>query len=326
MMMGDRVLGVIAVMTESPGSYSAEQVELLFTIADQVAVALENATLYRAAQQELHERQLAEDQVRRHAKELANANEEIKQFAYIVSHDLRAPLVNLKGFASELRTAMKALQEAATRGIASLPESEQQEARYALEEDIPEALGFIETSVTRMDGFINAVLKLSRLGRKQLAFEPVNPAEIVDEVRESLAHQLEAASATLNTRELPTVTADRTSVEQILGNLITNAVVYLEPSRPGRITVGGETRDGETLFWVEDNGRGIAERDAEKVFAPFRRGGKQDVPGEGMGLSYVRTIVRQHGGRIWFESELDIGTTFYFTIADNLGRADEDGE
>jgi signal transduction histidine kinase len=322
MVIGDRVLGVIAVMIDRPNAYTDEQAELLFTIADQVSLALENARLYAAVQQELRERQRVEEQLRRNAEDLADANEEIKQFAYIVSHDLRAPLVNLKGFTAELRMSIDALREATEAGLESLPEDQQQEARYALEEDIPEALGFIETAVSRMDGFINAVLKLSRLGRRQLRFESLEVGPIVEAVRESLAHQLDDASAELVVGTLPDVVADRTAMEQIFGNLITNAVIYLDPQRPGRIEVGGERRGDETLFWVRDNGRGIAEADAEKVFAPFRRAGKQDVPGEGMGLSYVHTIVRQHGGRIWFESEPDVGTTFYFTITDPLGEDD----
>jgi len=104
-------------------------------------------------------------------------------------------------------------------------------------------------------------------------------------------------------------------MEQIIGNILTNAVNYLDPERPGRIEIGGERTSLETRFWIKDNGRGIAKEDGEKVFAPFRRAGKQDVVGEGMGLSYVRTMVRQHGGQIWFDSVPGVGTTFYYTIA-----------
>ena len=114
--------------------------------------------------------------------------------------------------------------------------------------------------------------------------------------------------------DLPKAFADPTALEQIIGNLLTNAINYLDPERPGRIEIGGEKTALGTKFWIKDNGRGISKEDHEKVFAPFRRAGKQDVKGEGMGLSYVRTMVRQHGGLIWFDSELDVGTTFYFTI------------
>ena len=260
-------------------------------------------------------RKRAEEEVKRYLAEVEVANEEVKQFAYIVSHDLRSPLVNLKGFSAELRSSMETLLPHLPRLIEGMEEADCEELVKALEEDIPEALGFIETSVSRMDGFINSVLKLSRLGRRKLALQPVDVSEFVETCRQSLAHQMEERSVELIVGDLPQVVADPTALEQIIGNLLTNAVNYLDLKRPGRIEIGGEWTTLGTTFWVKDNGRGIAKDDEEKVFAPFRRAGKQNVVGEGMGLSYVLTMVRQHGGQIWFESVPDVGTTFYFTIA-----------
>jgi len=261
-------------------------------------------------------RKRAEEEVTRYLAEVEVANEEVKQFAYIVSHDLRAPLVNLKGFSSELKDAMEVLSPHLTHLMNGMEEDDRNEIEMLVEEDIPEALQFIETSVTRMDGFINSVLKLSRLGRRELSFQTVDVAPFVETCRQSLAHQMEEHKVELIVHDLPEVVADPTALEQIIGNLLTNAVNYLDPERFGRIEIGGERMSLGTRFWIKDNGRGIAKADEEKVFAPFRRAGKQDVVGEGMGLSYVRTMVRQHGGQIWFESEPDVGTTFFFTIAD----------
>jgi len=261
-------------------------------------------------------RKIAEEEVKRYLAEVEVANEEVKTFAYIVSHDLRAPLVNLKGFSSELKDSMEILAPHLQKLIEGLDESEREEVVLVLEEDIPEALGFIETSVSRMDGFINSVLKLSRIGRRDLVRQPVDAAGFVETCRQSLAHQMEENSVELIIGKLPQVLADPTALEQVIGNLLTNAVNYLDPERPGRIEIGGEKTQLGTKFWIKDNGRGILKDDEEKVFAPFRRAGKQNVKGEGMGLSYVRTMVRQHGGQIWFESEPDVGTTFFFTITD----------
>ena len=268
-------------------------------------------------------RKIAEEEVKRYLAEVEVANEEVKTFAYIVSHDLRAPLVNLKGFSSELKASMEILSPHLQKMIEGLDESEREELVLVLEEDIPEALGFIETSVSRMDGFINSVLKLSRIGRRELAHQPVDVAPFVETCRQSLAHQMEERRVELIVGDLPQIIADPTAMEQVIGNLLTNAVNYLDPERPGRIEIGGEKTPRTTKFWIKDNGRGISKDDEEKVFAPFRRAGKQDVKGEGMGLSYVRTMVRQHGGQIWFESELDVGTTFFFTIADSQKGRDD---
>lgn len=265
-------------------------------------------------------RKHAEDEVKRHLAEVEVANEEVKQFAYIVSHDLRAPLVNLKGFSAELRDSMEILSPHLQQLMDGVDDTTREQLVMALEEDIPEALGFIETSVTRMDGFINSVLKLSRIGRRRLTMQPVDVAQFVETCRQSLSHQMEERHVELIVGKLPQVVADPTALEQVIGNLLTNAVNYLDPKRPGRIEIGGEKTPLATKFWIKDNGRGISKADEDKVFAPFRRAGKQDVKGEGMGLSYVRTMVRQHGGQIWFESEIDVGTTFYFTIADQNGK------
>ena len=271
-------------------------------------------------------RKRAEQEVKRYLAEVEIANEEVKQFAYIVSHDLRAPLVNLKGFSAELRDAMETLAPHLQRLLDGIDEAEREEVALLLEEDVPEALGFIETSVSRMDGFINSVLKLSRLGRRELALQSVDVGQYVETCRQSLAHQMEERGVELIVGDLPEVIADPTAMEQIIGNLLTNAVNYLVPDRPGRIEIGGEHTALGTRFWIKDNGRGIAKEDEEKVFAPFRRAGRQDVVGEGMGLSYVRTMVRQHGGQIWFESEPDVGTTFTFTIADRPEKGTRDGK
>jgi two-component system sensor kinase FixL len=256
-----------------------------------------------------------EVRVRERTAELEEANEEVRRFAYIVSHDLRAPLVNFKGFASELRTAAAVLQAALPAALPHLEPPQRADVSRALDQDIPEALGFIETSVTRMDHLIRAILHLSRLGRRDLHWEPLDMQALVQETVQTLTHQIAQRQAQVTVDPLPTVIADRTAMEQIMGNLLANAVAYLAPSRPGAIVVTGERRPDVTVFHVRDNGRGIATDDIPKVFEPFRRVGRQDVPGEGMGLAYVHMLVRRHGGEIRCHSTLGMGTTFTFTIA-----------
>ncbi|HDQ73987.1 MAG TPA: GAF domain-containing protein [Chloroflexi bacterium] len=267
---------------------------------------------------DITERKRAEQQLKRYADELERSNEEIKQFAYIVSHDLRAPLVNLKGFSTELDDALALVDSAMTEALPHLSEERQEVVTLALKEDIPEALSFIDASINRMSHFTNAVLKLSRLGRRELRMERVDMGATVHTTLQTLAHQIEAQQIQVKVGSLPTIMADRTSMEQIMGNILNNAVKYLDPERPGEIEVTAEQGRDVTTFHVRDNGRGIAESDKEKVFMPFRRAGREDVPGEGMGLSYVQTLIRRHGGYIWFESTLGEGTTFSFTIP-NLG-------
>jgi signal transduction histidine kinase len=282
----------------------------LFTgIVHDLSARVQAEEALRQAHDELEQR------VRERTAALQEANDDIRRFAYIVSHDLRAPLINLHGFAQELRDACTVLTAALPAVVPHLEGRQGAEVTRALEDDIPEALGFIETSVTRMDRLIQAVLQLSRFGRRELQLEPIATDALIHETLRTLAHQMAQRQVQVTVEPLPVVHADRLALGQIFGNLLANAVAYLEPDRPGEITITAAQHPGMTRFAVRDNGRGIAADDIPRVFEPFHRVGRQDVPGEGMGLAYVRTLVRRHGGDLTCQSTLGVGTTFTFTIA-----------
>jgi PAS domain S-box-containing protein len=263
-----------------------------------------------------------ERRVQERTAELEAANEEVRRFAYIVSHDLRAPLVNIKGFAAELHAACAVVRDAVQAALPHLEARQQADLTTALDGDVPEALGFINASVSRMDALIQALLQLSRLGHRELHLELIDMHALVKEVLQALEHQMARRQVRVTLGALPHVIADRTAMEQIFGNLLSNAVNYLVPGRPGVVAVTAERHAALTTFHVQDNGRGIAAEDIAKVFEPFRRVGKQDVPGEGMGLAYVQALIRRHGGNIWCRSRLGDGTTFTFTIAHDLAAGE----
>lgn len=247
---------------------------------------------------------------------LRDSNKELEEFTYIASHDLRSPLVNLKGFAGEMGHAVESIRPFVVQALETVPTDKASEIRAAVETDIPEALGFIRSSVERMDRLTSAILELSRIGRREMHFQEVDTRAIVERCLGTLQHQIHQKGVEVDVGDLPAVVADPVTLEQIFGNIIDNAVKYLDPSRPGRIEIGGHRGSSETRFYVSDNGRGIAPSDAKKIFEIFRRAGNNNqIPGEGMGMAYVRTMLRRHGGDIRFESEPGKGTTFYFTIA-----------
>jgi PAS domain S-box-containing protein len=264
--------------------------------------------------EEITARKRWEQQIKSFAAELEESNAELRSFAYIISHDLRAPLVNIKGFAAELNGSVLALYSTFQSQCCALPEGERARLVGLFEQEIPEALDFINSSVQRMDRLINAVLKLSRIGHRELKPEPVQLQDMVEGILKSLSHQIEARSASVSVGELPELHADRMALEQILGNLLDNAVKYLDSGRPGSLEITGENDAGAAVIRIRDNGRGIAAEDLSKVFEIFRRAGRQDVEGEGMGLAYVRTLVRKLHGQIWCESEPGKGSTFSFSI------------
>lgn len=249
---------------------------------------------------------------------------EIKDFAYIVSHDFRAPLINIKGFAGELKAAIDAVRPAIQMGLPRLNEKQKSQTLRALAEDLPEALGFINSSISRMDNLINAILDLSRLERRDLSFEPVNMNLLVGETLKSLSYQLSMANAKVSVANLPECVADRLAMEQIMANLLGNALKFRDPKRPQQINIAGHHFPHETMFIVRDHGRGIESAYLTQIFQIFHRGSGSDIPGEGMGLAHVRALVRRHGGRIWCDSKPGKGSTFTFTISNYLAKRHPD--
>ena len=262
-----------------------------------------------------------EEQVEERTADLSRANDEIQRFAYIVSHDLRSPLVNVMGFTAELDSAAAAITDLIDRAERDAPGLVTEDARLAAREDLPEAIGFIRTSTQKMDRLINAILKLSREGRRVLAPGKVGMTELVATIGRSLQHMIDDKGAALSIEgDLPDLVTDRLAIEQIFSNLIENAVKYLQPGRPGRIVVRGQRVGARVTYEIEDNGRGIGPADHQRVFDLFRRAGNQDQPGEGIGLAHVRSLIRNLGGDITVESKVGVGSTFVLRLPSDLSK------
>jgi signal transduction histidine kinase len=252
-----------------------------------------------------------EEEVRERTSDLVRANEEIQRFAYIVSHDLRAPLVNVMGYTSELEQVGLALDTHLKTVEEKQPDLLDEETVRAVREDVPEAVGFIRASTAKMDGLIKAILQLSREGRRPLTAEDLNMTEVVQGLIDAVAHPIMESGGEASVEDLPRIASDRLSIEQIFGNLIDNAAKYQHPERPLQLIVKGrEVEGGWVEFEISDNGRGVAAKDHERIFELFRRSGKQDKPGEGLGLAFVRSAVRRLGGSIRLDSDLGEGATF----------------
>lgn len=251
---------------------------------------------------------------------LADLNDEVRRFAYIVTHDLRAPLVNIMGFTKEIEEGVKLVTPALTTKTSGYSElgssSTEAKASLAINQDIPEALSFIRSSTQKMDALINAILKLSREGQRKLKYETCDLQLLVQTTIAGVKHRLTECGGTveLELAEVEVI-SDRLSLEQILANLVDNAIKYRSPERPLTISlISRSDTNGRIIISVVDNGRGIAEADRERVFELFRRAGVQDQPGEGIGLAHVRTLVRNIGGDITLATELGRGTTFTISL------------
>jgi signal transduction histidine kinase len=263
--------------------------------------------------------QRLESRVRERTRQLQRSNEEIQRYAHIVSHDLRAPLVNIMGFTRELENVGEVLKAYVDAERAGAPFERMQEVYAAVDSDTPEALRFIHSSLTRMDALITAILQLSRLGRAPLHPQPIDMGELVEDCLSQIRRNLvESGGEATILAPLPDLVSDANAVKQIFTNLLDNAVKYFSHDRPGKIVVSGEARGALATFEVRDNGRGVVRKDQERIFDLFRRAGPQDQRGEGIGLTHVRSLARRLGGEITVESDGVSGSCFRFSLARNL--------
>jgi len=283
------------------------------------------------AEQQLRDNNLnLEATVETRTADLREANEEIQRFAYIVSHDLRSPLVNIMGFTSELEELRTdifsriARYSRAAEAVPAIPEPigdtnpakspELQAEDKQLSQDFSEALGFIKSSIGKMDRLISAILNLTREGRRDFHPVPIDTRELIETIISSVAHQASEANAQIRVEPLPSIVSDRLAFEQIFSNLIDNALKYLKPGVPGDILIKGRNKLGFVIIDISDNGRGIDPKDHKRIFDLFRRAGLQDRQGQGIGLAHVRALVRRMGGTINVSSELHQGSTFTVTL------------
>ncbi|CAB3788324.1 Adaptive-response sensory-kinase SasA [Paraburkholderia ultramafica] len=268
----------------------------------------------------------------RRASELARINETLRQqtqdnemFIYSVSHDLRAPLVNLQGFSKELIRACDELR-AAVRD-SSLAAGPRQGIERVVDEDIGEALHYLQTAVLRASHIIDALLRLSRVGRVEYRRQKVDVRDIVQRVVDAMQGSIRSRRAQVNVGELPAVWGDPTALEQVFANLVGNAVNYLDPAREGRIEIGTTPAPPGVhslrIFYVRDNGLGIPAVALPRLFNAFQRLHRNATAGEGVGLALVRRMVERHGGRVWAESKEGVGTTFYLSLPEAGMRFDE---
>ncbi|MEO1094665.1 MAG: PAS domain S-box protein [Cyanobacteria bacterium J06638_28] len=226
--------------------------------------------------------------------QLEATNQELQAFSYSISHDLRAPLRHINGF-------IVALQQR----LSSTLERDSKVAHY---------LDVISNSSHRMGLLIDGLLILSRVGRRELAMRPVDLAALVDTTLSLLEVQIEnSAAIDLTVDALPTVQGDSILLQQVLTNLLDNAIKFSRDRQPARIQIGQRPEDG--AIFIRDNGVGFDMAYADKLFSPFQRLHRvEDFPGTGIGLAIVQRIIHRHQGHIWVQSMPEQGTTFFFTL------------
>jgi signal transduction histidine kinase len=270
-----RRLGVLAFGHQQPAMFTSETTRLIASIAATAAIAMDNARLFG----EVHE----------HVAALEKSNRELDQFAYVASHDLKAPL----------------------RGIANLAQWIEDDLGDRMDEPAREHMKLLRGRVLRLENLIGGILEYSRAGRGKADLVELDVRALAAEAWELLSPP-ETAHLTVQP-DLPRPLAPRTQFQQVLMNLIGNAVKY-NPGRELHIELGGRADDGGYEFFVRDDGVGIAPEYHDRIWGLFQTLERRDkIESTGIGLSVVRKIVESHGGKTWIESQSGAGATFYFT-------------
>jgi PAS domain S-box-containing protein len=249
---------------------------------------------------DITKRKKAEDALKSYARELETANKELEAFSYSVSHDLKAPLRAMDGFSEIL--------------IGDYKEK--------LDETGQDYLNRIRKASQTMSQLINDMLKLSRIIRTEIQFETVGISEMIKSIAKELQGSQPERKVKFVIKPEVMVTADERLLEIALKNLLENAWKFTTKRDAGVIEFGMTTQDGETVYFIKDNGVGFDMTYKDKLFQPFQRlHNEKEFPGTGIGLAIVERIIRRHGGRIWAASEVGKGSTFFFTFAGfNTGR------
>ncbi|MBI1278385.1 MAG: PAS domain S-box protein [Anaerolineaceae bacterium] len=247
----------------------------------------------RGVMMDVTERQRLINAQARYATMLRRSNEELQQFAYVASHDLQEPLRMVTSYLQLL------------------------ESRYSekLDDDAHEFIAFAVDGAARMKALINDLLVYSRVDGAEKDFEEFNVQLSLNKALSDLALKIEDSHAVITYDPMPSVKADRVQITQLFQNLISNALKFQRGENVPQVHIGVERQETEWQFSVRDNGIGIGPQYVSRIFVIFQRLNRKDeYPGTGIGLAICKKVVERHGGRIWVESKLGEGTTFYFTI------------
>jgi PAS domain S-box-containing protein len=257
-------------------------------------------------------RKQAEQARQRLNKELEVKNKELESILYAASHDLKSPLVNIQGFSHELSQSCD-LVRSILAGKGQTVDTEK-EMEAALNEDIPQALDYILASSEKMDALLSGLLDISRLDAVKISSKPIDVNAMMANVIENIKYQMTKAEVKLDIESLPACIGDISQINRVFTNLLTNALKFLDKSRPGIIRIYGKSQNDKSIYCVEDNGIGIAPEHRDKIFEIFYQLEPEKRKGDGLGLAIARRIIDRHNGKIWVESEVGKGTKFFVAL------------
>lgn len=232
------------------------------------------------------------EQLRENLDSLKISYEELEQFSFIASHDLKTPL----------------------RSITSFTQLLEKKYEHILDEDAKVYLKFIVEGTNKMNNILNDLIDFSKTSNKNAHFSPTDLNDVVDTVLFNLQKNIEETKAVVVTQKLPVLHIYKTGMLHLFQNLLGNSLKFAKKDKAPEIKINAEKTDDYWMFTVQDNGLGLEEDFQQKAFQPFQRINNLEKPGTGMGLAICKKIVQIHGGDIWYKSKVGEGSSFNFTI------------
>jgi len=273
--------------------YTRKNGETFFALVSYEIIEIGNARYTITSYQDITERKKVEDLLKITMQNLERSNNELEQFAYVASHDLQEPLRMVSSFTQLL------------------------ERRYKdkLDQDANDFIQYAVDGANRMQKLINDLLDYSRITSRGKDFSKVDISQVLGQTISTLQQLIIENTALITNEDLPELKADESQIIRVFQNLIENAIKFKKKSELPKIHISCKKKEGFYEFTVRDNGIGMNMQFHDRVFTIFQRlHTKEEYPGTGIGLSICKHIVERHGGKIWFESKENEGTTFYFTL------------
>ncbi|RPI19516.1 MAG: PAS domain S-box protein [Ignavibacteriae bacterium] len=287
----DEIIGFFTQASIQPNTYKQDDIDLLVSLSDFLSIAVQNSNLYekiKKMNEELEQRVIAR------TWELEEANKELEAFAYSVSHDLKAPLRAIDGFAKVLI----------------------EDYGDQLDIEASRVLNIIIQNSQKMSKLINDLLAFSRTSRREVSLSKLNINEIIYSALAQLCSYTDDEDIEIDIKDdIPDATGDKNMVQLVYVNLLSNALKFSSTREKQKIEVGACEKGNEIVYYVKDNGVGFNMKYYDKLFGVFQRLHSEDeFEGTGVGLALVQKIIQKHGGKVWAESKLNKGTAFYFTL------------
>jgi PAS domain S-box-containing protein len=257
-------------------------------------------------------RKQAQLQQEKFVEQLKAKNQELEDIIHIINHDLNTPIVTIQGFSDLLvSNCQQILSELAKNDV---PDNLKNKLTPLLKEDIPEATHLINKSVSKLRAMLEGMVRIARLGASAAEMDKLDMNSLLKDVVDTLTFNAKKTGAKIEIDNLPQCYGDKVQIEALFSNLVSNALKFLDPSRPGIITISGQQDNGSSVYCVQDNGIGIEPENLENIFEIFYRVNPDFEQSQGIGLSIVRQVVLRHNGKAWAQSQPGKGSRFFVSL------------